>query len=110
MAKPCEDCGMPGVSRFCQSCARVRHEAELGRAALKAMPDVTPGRLTQLAALWAVCKKFVETHQIGGSESVHQDDDVILNAYDFIEAVCEVVGYYSYPQEEATGEKEKAGS
>lgn len=49
--------------------------------------------------LWEVCRKFVDKQQISCEEAICQCDRVILNAYDFIGDVCEVVGYYEYPDE-----------
>lgn len=39
------------------------------------------------------CVKFINEHDIGCSETIYQCDRVILNATDFIEGVCEIVGY-----------------
>lgn len=44
--------------------------------------------------LVALCKKFVADNEIGCSEKVYQSDRVIENAYEFIERVCETVGYH----------------
>ena len=43
--------------------------------------------------LWEVCEKFIQDQDITCSESVYQTDRVIINAYEFIEEVCNVVGY-----------------
>jgi len=44
--------------------------------------------------LWEHCKKFIEDQRIHCSESVYQTDRVIENAYEFIEGICDIVGYY----------------
>lgn len=53
----------------------------------------------QLMALWNVAKKFVEDQEIGCADTIHQCDWVIEHAYEFIEEVCEVVGYKEYEDE-----------
>lgn len=47
----------------------------------------------ELMALWNVCKNFIEGQEIGCPETIYQCDWVIENAYEFIEDVCDVVGY-----------------
>jgi hypothetical protein len=54
----------------------------------------------ELMALWKVCKKFVEEQEIGCADTIHQCDWVIEHAYEFIEDVCNVVGYVEYEDEE----------
>ena len=53
----------------------------------------------QLQALWAVCEKFILDQKISCAEIVYQTDRVIENAYEFIEDVCDVVGYGPPPYE-----------
>lgn len=48
----------------------------------------------QLQALWNICKDYVEEQQISCSECVYQSDRVILGAYEFIEDICDTVGYW----------------
>jgi len=50
-------------------------------------------------ALLDLCEKFVNDQRISCPEAVYQTDRVIENAYDFITEVCEIVGYYEYPEE-----------
>jgi hypothetical protein len=47
----------------------------------------------EMAALWNKCLEFVEAQQIGCPEIIYQTDWVIENAYEFIEDVCDIVGY-----------------
>ena len=54
----------------------------------------------ELMALWNVCKKFVEDQNIGCAETIYQTDWVIENAYEFVEQVCNVVGYQPYEEDE----------
>jgi GTP-dependent phosphoenolpyruvate carboxykinase len=39
------------------------------------------------------CVKFIQSQRITCAETVYQSDRVIVNAYEFIEGVCEIVGY-----------------
>lgn len=43
--------------------------------------------------LWNLCKKFIEKQKIGYPETIYQTDWVIENAYEFIEQICNIVGY-----------------
>lgn len=47
----------------------------------------------EMAALWKVCIDFIEEQGIHCEETICQCDWVIENAYNFIGAVCEEVGY-----------------
>lgn len=40
------------------------------------------------------CQKFIAAQEIISPETVHQTDRVIENAYEFIEVVCNIVGYH----------------
>ena len=41
-----------------------------------------------------ICKDFVAKQEITCAESVYQSDRVIENAYEFIESICNEVGYH----------------
>ena len=43
--------------------------------------------------LHALCLKFINDQKIDCAETIHQTDWVIENAYEFIEDICEIVGY-----------------
>lgn len=47
--------------------------------------------------LWELCQKYINDQTISCGESVYQSDNVILNACEFIENICDIVGYYEYP-------------
>jgi hypothetical protein len=53
--------------------------------------------------LFAVCEQFILDNQISSPETIYQMDHVIGNAYDFIEQICDVIGYASIKEE--TGEE-----
>lgn len=46
------------------------------------------------------CKKFIEENRISCPETIGQCDHVIENAYDFIERICDIVGYYEYKDDD----------
>ena len=54
----------------------------------------------ELMALWNVCKKYVAEQEISCAETIYQTDWVIENAYEFVEDVCNVVGYLPMEDEE----------
>lgn len=43
--------------------------------------------------LLALCEKYIKDHRITEEACIGQNDDIILDAYDFIGDVCEIVGY-----------------
>ncbi len=50
--------------------------------------------------LLKIVQKFIEDNSIGSPETIAQSDSVIVNAYDFIENLCDVAGYYQYQYED----------
>jgi DNA-directed RNA polymerase subunit RPC12/RpoP len=44
--------------------------------------------------LWEACNEFIKHNQISCPETIHQCDWVNENSYEFIEKICEIVGYY----------------
>lgn len=50
--------------------------------------------------LWSVCRLFVAKQRIRCSETIYQTDRVIENAYEFIEAICSIVGYLAPERED----------
>jgi hypothetical protein len=49
--------------------------------------------MTKEQQLFELCKKFIEDQSIGCAETIYQTDWVIENAYEFIEDICDIVGY-----------------
>lgn len=45
-------------------------------------------------ALLALCMDFIRDQRITCAEAVYQSDQVIENAYDFIDKVAKLVGYH----------------
>ena len=56
-------------------------------------------QVARMKALHVHCEQFIRSHNITCEETVYQSDRVILNAYEFIEGVCDIVGYVD-PEEE----------
>ena len=54
----------------------------------------------QKEALWEAVANFIDEQQISCAEAIAQNDYAITNAYDFIEQLCDIVGYYEYPEDE----------
>lgn len=50
--------------------------------------------------LWTLCEQFIEDNRITCAETVYQTDRVIRNAYEFIEEICEIVGYAERKEDE----------
>lgn len=46
--------------------------------------------------LMEITGAFIRDQKISCSEAVYQSYRVILNAYEFIEKLCDVVGYFHY--------------
>lgn len=51
------------------------------------------GELLKREDLWLHCQKFIKEQKISCAETVYQTDRVIVNAYEFIEGICGIVGY-----------------
>lgn len=51
--------------------------------------------------LWDVCAAFIDKQEISCAEAVYQSDRVIENAFEFIEKICNIVGYWEDTDEEA---------
>lgn len=46
-----------------------------------------------LLPLLEFCQKFIQDQNITCSETVYQSDRVIENAYEFIDGICDIVGF-----------------
>lgn len=66
--------------------------------------------LKQAQALVRHCEQFVADQQISCEETVYQSDRVIVNAYEFIQGVCDLVGYYDDPDEHEDEEDEDSSA
>ena len=50
-------------------------------------------REIELRTLWKICEMFIKRQNITCAEAIYQSDNVVLNSYEFIESICEIVGY-----------------
>jgi hypothetical protein len=48
----------------------------------------------QLIKLWNTCRKFVDEYKPSCPESICQVDEISLACGDFVEEICDCVGYY----------------
>jgi hypothetical protein len=46
------------------------------------------------------CMNFIRDNEINCPETIYQSDGVILNAQQFIEKICNIVGYYDLQEDE----------
>jgi hypothetical protein len=51
-----------------------------------------------MTELYKICLEFIEKQKITCPETIYQSDRVIRNAYEFIQEICEVVGYAKYKE------------
>jgi GTP-dependent phosphoenolpyruvate carboxykinase len=56
--------------------------------------------LVEVRKLRTLCEQFVQDQRIYCPESIYQTDRVIQNAYEFIEKVCDIVGYLDTEDED----------
>lgn len=61
--------------------------------------------MTPEQRLFAVAQRFIQQQNIFCPETIYQSDRVIENAYEFIEQVCNIVGYVGL-DDPADGDKE----
>lgn len=50
--------------------------------------------------LFALCEQFILDNKVTCPEAIYQTDRVIENAYEFIEEMCNLVGYAEFKDEE----------
>lgn len=41
-----------------------------------------------------LCKEFIEEHKIRCSEKIYDDDKISYASLEFIESICDLIGYY----------------
>lgn len=58
------------------------------------------GEMLDREKLWQFCQAFIKEQGITCAEACAQDDEVILNAVEFIAGICEIVGYHKDEDEE----------
>ena len=65
--------------------------------------------LKQNDDLFKVCENFIKEQEISHPESICQCDDIILNAYQLINDICDIVGYYDHGDGEVKSLKDHVG-
>jgi hypothetical protein len=50
--------------------------------------------------LYNFCLKFVEDNEIGCSEVIYQSDRIVERSLEFIESVCNIVGYHQFTEDD----------
>lgn len=58
------------------------------------MSDFKETSMAKMVALLDECREFIARGQISCGEAIYQTDRVLEDAPEFIEAICEIVGYY----------------
>lgn len=58
---------------------------------------MTDNDLDKLAQL---CVEFIDNNNITCSEAIYQTDRVIENAYEFIDRICQIVGFKEIDEED----------
>jgi hypothetical protein len=53
-----------------------------------------------MTELHRVCLEFITKQKITCPETIFQSDRVIENAYEFIQEICDIVGYAKYEDED----------
>jgi len=56
--------------------------------------------LRRYETLWVICQAYIKDHHISCSESIWQVDEILLNTPDFLEQICEIVGYHECDNED----------
>jgi hypothetical protein len=49
--------------------------------------------------LYELCRAFIEKHRISCPEAT-AEDRVYINAPELVESIADIVGYYSYPDDD----------
>jgi hypothetical protein len=50
--------------------------------------------------LWDMCQAWIAEREITCAESVYQCDQIALDSLEFIESVCDIVGYAEFEEDE----------
>jgi hypothetical protein len=51
------------------------------------------------AELFDLCKEFIKEHRIECAEDIYQTDSVSEYSLEFIESICELIGYHEDEEE-----------
>jgi hypothetical protein len=56
--------------------------------------------MTKEQELFKLCSKFIEDNNISWAEQVYQNDRLVTQYYQFVESICDIVGYQATNEEE----------
>ena len=51
------------------------------------------------AELFDLCREFIKENKIDCAETIYQTDKVAENSLEFIESICELIGYHEEEEE-----------
>lgn len=63
---------------------------------MKVLKRASEASTEELMKLWDEVHNFITKMNINCEETIFQSDSVIINAYEFIYDLCEIVGYGEY--------------
>jgi hypothetical protein len=58
------------------------------------------------AELFDLCREFIKENKIDCSETIYQTDRIVENSLEFIEAICELIGYHEEDEDEEEYEED----
>jgi len=56
--------------------------------------------MTKEQELFKLCTKFIEDNKISHAEQVYQNDKLVTKYYQFVESICDIVGYQAMNEDE----------
>jgi hypothetical protein len=59
----------------------------------KQVRDVVKNNVNRLDELEAYCREFIDVHRITSADKIHQSDSLAEHATEFLQAVCDIIGY-----------------
>jgi hypothetical protein len=58
------------------------------------------------AELFDLCREFIKENKIECSETIYQTDRVAENSLEFIESICDLIGYHEEDDDEGYEEED----
>lgn len=59
----------------------------------KQVRDIAKNSVNRLDELEAYCREFIDVHRITSADQIHQSDSLAEHATEFLQAVCDIIGY-----------------
>lgn len=83
------------VKEACDDFIREQLDFSISKFHVESLEEIKEGpTVEQLSDLWKICKKFLNKHKPSCPESIYQVDSISLACEDFVEEICNCVGYY----------------